>query len=197
MVILGITGGIGCGKSYVSNLLKRQGAPVYNCDEAAKYIMSSDQQVIEQIKTLVGENAYLADGQINKTTIGEFIFSSDENRLKLNAIVHPVVRQHFIGWTHSLNTPMAFVECALLYESGFDDMVDKVVEVFASEEVRIHRIIKRDKITRIQATERIKAQMSETEKMKKADFCIINNGNMNVSRQIDRIVGHIFSSSER
>ena len=193
MIIIGITGGIGCGKSFVSNLLKRQGAPVYDCDEAARYVMVSDENIIAQLKELIDESVYNEDGSINKAVVSEYLYKSEENRLKLNAVVHPAVRKHFVNWTKTFSAPVAFVECALLFESGFNELVDKVVEVYASEEVRIHRIVQRDHITRNQASERIKAQMSETEKLKLADFCIINNGNINVNRQIDNIVRQILA----
>ena len=184
---IGITGGMGCGKTYVSTILKKQGFPVYNCDDRARRLMKEDETIKSAVVELIGENAYTETGDLDKAVISQFIYSDEENRKKLNAIVHPRVKSDFLMWCNFQDSDVMFMECALLYESAIDDVVDKVLYVYASDEVRIHRIIKRDRINRTEAYLRMKSQMPEAEKMKRADFCIINNGNNNVLRQLHNI----------
>jgi len=184
---IGITGGIGSGKTYVSNYLKRQGFPVYNCDDRAKIIMKDDENVKAEIIKLIGENAYLEDGNLNKPVIREFLYASKENQEKIGALVHPQVKDDFLMWCNFQDSEVMFMESAILYESGLADVVDKVIYVFASDEVRMHRIIHRDKITRNEAYDRIRAQMPEAVKLKLADYCIINNGTNNIHKQLQNI----------
>lgn len=191
MVRIGITGGIGSGKSYIADLIKKQGLPVFNCDDAAKFIMINEDEIKSKLKELVGEAVYNEDGSLNKDVMADFVFSSEENRQKVNDIVHPAVREQYMRWLSVQYTPVVFMESAILFESGFTDLVDKVIHVFASDEVRLHRLIKRDGLTRMQAYDRIKSQMSEAVKMKLADYCILNNGNMSLSKQLGRILGQL------
>lgn len=186
-MIIGITGGIGCGKTYVSNILRRQGFLVYSCDDRAKMIMKEDEAVKSALIELIGTDAYNEDSELNKSVIGAFIFANQENREKINAIVHPKVKADFQMWYNIQESDVVFMESAILYEVGFTDIVDKVLYVYASEEVRIRRIIKRDKLNRMEVTKRIKAQLSEAVKMKLADFCVINNGNNNILKQLQNI----------
>ena len=191
MIKIGITGGIGSGKSYVSDLIKKQGLPVFNCDDAAKFIMANEDEIKNKLKLLVGDDVYTESGALNKEVMGNYIFSNDENRQKVNDIVHPAVREQYLRWLSVQYTPVVFMESAILFESGFSDLVDKVIHVFASDEVRIHRLIQRDGLTRMQAYDRMKAQMSEAVKMKLADYCIPNNGNISLSKQIGRILNQL------
>ena len=191
MVRIGITGGIGSDKSYIADLIKKQGLPVFNCDDAAKFIMINEDEIKSKLKELVGEAVYNEDGSLNKDVMADFVFSSEENRQKVNDIVHPAVREQYMRWLSVQYTPVVFMESAILFESGFTDLVDRVIHVFASDEVRLHRLIKRDGLTRMQAYDRIKSQMSEAVKMKLADYCILNNGNMSLSKQLGRILGQL------
>lgn len=194
MIKIGITGGIGSGKSYIADLIKKQGLPVFNCDDAAKYIMANDDEIKANLKELIGEEIYTDGGNLNKQMMSDFIYLNEDNRKKINEIVHPAVREQYMRWLSVQYTSVVFMESAILFESGFSDLVDKVIHVFASDEVRLHRLIKRDGLTRMQAYERMQAQMSEAVKMKFADYCILNNGNMNVAKQLGHILDQLMPS---
>ena len=194
MIKIGITGGIGSGKSYIADLIKKQGLPVFNCDDAAKYIMANDDEIKAKLKELIGEEIYTDGGNLNKQMMSDFIYLNEDNRKKINEIVHPAVREQYMRWLSVQYTSVVFMESAILFESGFSDLVDKVIHVFASDEVRLHRLIKRDGLTRMQAYGRMQAQMSEAVKMKFADYCILNNGNMNVAKQLGHILDQLMPS---
>ena len=193
-MLIAITGGIGSGKSYIADLIKKQGLPVFNCDDAAKYIMANDDEIKAKLKELIGEEIYTDGGNLNKQMMSDFIYLNENNRKKINEIVHPAVREQYMRWLSVQYTSVVFMESAILFESGFSDLVDKVIHVFASDEVRLHRLIKRDGLTRMQAYERMQAQMSEAVKMKFADYCILNNGNMNVAKQLGHILDQLMPS---
>lgn len=174
MQIIGITGGIGCGKSYVCNKFRQQGYPVYDCDKEAKRIMVEDKNVISQLKQVVGYDAYLPDGTLNVPMIARFLFNSPENQARLNLIVHPAVKDDFKRWAAQQTTDKVFIESAILFEAGFRDSVDLVGFVHAPLETRIQRIMTRDHITREQALQWISRQMADEEKRKLSDFVIEN-----------------------
>ena len=178
---IAITGGIGSGKSYVCSILKRKGMDVYDCDSAAKQIMVKSNHVISELKNLIGDKAYV-DGQINKSCISSFILVSKENAEKVNNIVHPAVARDFV------DSGFNFMECAILFSSGFDKLVDRVVCVTAPLEVRIKRIIKRDSISEEKAKEWIDCQMSQEQIVSLSDFVIENNDDNTVDEQVDRLL---------
>lgn len=184
---IGITGGMGCGKTYICSILRKQGFPVYNCDDRAKRLMKEDEDIKSALIELVGPELYTEDGEINKPVMAAFIYACKENREKVNALVHPRVRSDFNMWCNFQDSEVMFMESALLYESGFETEVDKVIYIYAADEVRIHRIIKRDKINRTEAYIRMKSQLPEAVKMKRADYCIINNGTNNILKQLQSI----------
>lgn len=175
MTKIGITGGIGCGKSYVCNKFREQGYPVYDCDKEAKRLMVEDKFIISQIKQLVGYEAYLPDGTLNVPLLAKYLFQSPENQTRLNLIVHPAVKDDFLRWADRQTSDKVFIESAILFEAGFRDVVDMVGFVSAPLETRIQRIMKRDKTTREHAIEWISKQMPDEEKRKLADF-VIENG---------------------
>lgn len=186
-MIIGITGGIGSGKSYVCRILRQQGFPVYFCDDHARDLMMEDVELKSSIIQLVGEDAYFADGTINKKTIADFLYENAENQAKLNALIHPKVKNDFKHWAAIQIADYVFVESAILFESGFNEMVDKTILVYSREEIRVARVVRRDRITRLEALRRMKMQMPEAEKMKLADYVIINNGNDNINKQLENI----------
>lgn len=185
MVKVAITGGIGSGKSYVCRLLERRGFPVYDCDKAAKRLMSSSVEIQSSLKAVVGEGVIL-DGAINKAMLAAFLLENDENTRKINNIVHPAVAEDFI------RSGYAWMECAILYSSGFNSLVDKVVCVTASTEVRIDRIVRRDGISRQKALEWINKQMPQEDVVALSDFEIVNDGQGNLEQQIDNILASLF-----
>lgn len=183
---IGITGGIGSGKSYVCNLLKQRGLPVYNCDDEAKRLMTESPIIRHQLTALIGENAY-RNNELNKSIIAEYLFANAENAEKVNGIVHPVVKQDFENWTKEQTTPIVVQECALLFESGFSDTVDVTVEIYAPKEIRLERAMKRDNATQQQVEARMASQMDEEEKRAQANYCIINDGKADLNAQIEEL----------
>ncbi|MBQ6749496.1 MAG: dephospho-CoA kinase [Bacteroidaceae bacterium] len=186
MMKIGITGGIGSGKSYVCNLLKQWGLPVYNCDDEAKRLMTESPIIRHQLTALIGENAY-RNNELNKPIIAEYLFANAENAEKVNGIVHPVVKQDFENWTKEQTTPIVIQECALLFESGFSDTVDVTVEIYAPKEIRLERAMKRDNATQQQVEARMASQMDEEEKRAQANYCIINDGKADLNAQIEEL----------
>lgn len=182
---IAITGGIGSGKSYVCKLLKARGIEVYDCDAGAKHVLATSAEVRRRLTELIGADAYMADGRLNKAVVASFLLASEDNKKAINAIVHPAVMDDFIS------SGKAWMESAILFESGCDRFVDKVVAVTAPDDVRISRIMMRDNITRAKAQEWIDCQMSQEEIRRRSDFELINDGRQNVESQIEDIINNI------
>ena len=188
MIRIGITGGIGSGKTYVCQLLKQRGIPVYHCDDEAKRLMTASSVIRKKICKLIGEEAYI-NKELNKAIIAQYLFANDEHAAHINEIVHPVVRQDFLQWTkQQKDCPIVAQECALLFESGFQDTVDFIVEVFAPLPLRIQRATQRDNVTADKILARMAQQMDEEEKKQRADYCILNDGCNNLDIQIDQLL---------
>lgn len=173
-MVVGLTGGIGSGKSTVLTEFEKLGVPTYIADVEAKKIMNSSEEVKSQIKALLGEKAYLND-VLNRRYIAEKVFSDKKLLKQLNAIVHPAVRKHFQDFIKMQTTPYLVYESAILFENNTDALCDKVVVVTADLEERISRVIKRDGVSRASVLERMNNQWSQEDKVKKADFIIQNN----------------------
>lgn len=193
---IGITGGIGSGKSYVCSMLRQYGIPVYDCDAEAKRLMAESEEIRSQLDTLLDGEAYSynADAQkyeLNKAAIANFLFASKQNASIINSIVHPVVKQDFCSWAEQQTADIAAQECAILFESGFADTVDKTVEVYAPLETRLQRAMKRDNASAQQIEARMAQQMPEEEKRSIADYCIINDGAANLTEQIESIISEL------
>lgn len=188
---IGITGGIGCGKSFICRMLNEATKwPVYSCDDRAKALMNEDQQLRESLTHLVGENAYtLSEGKwaINRTAIAQFLFASADNAAAINAIVHPCVMQDFEAWAQRQTTPVVIMESAILYESGFNAIVDKTVAVTASLNTRIARVQQRDKATEEQVRQRILRQMNQDELIRRSDFIVANETTPDIPLLITQI----------
>ena len=187
-LLVGVTGGIGSGKSTICKIFEQFEIPVYYADERAKQIMVEDHHVIDRIKNLLGNQAYFQDGSLNKTFIAEVVFSDPQKLKGLNGIVHPVVGIDSANW-HSKQTmtPYTIKEAALLIESGSFRLLDKLIVVYAPKEVRIERVVKRDKINRGAVLSRMDKQMPEDEKLLFADFVIHNNGRYPLIKQVWKI----------
>lgn len=172
---VGITGGIGSGKSVVSRLLEVMGIPVYISDFEAKRLTLSDQNIRAKLIELVGEEVY-NKGQLNKSFLASYMFGHPERIAVVNQIIHPRVKEDFRDWVvrHS-DCPIVAIESAILIEAGFKDEVDLTLMVHAPLEVRIERTVKRDCASKEQVLERIKSQMSDEEKSKLADYLILND----------------------
>lgn len=173
---IGITGGIGSGKSTVAKVLQLMGYPVYSSDQRAKDIMHEDPQLIAGLKELFGEEAYL-DSNLNRPYIAAQIFKDASKRTAMNNLVHPAVRADFQNWVAQQKSRIVFQESALLFETGNYKAFDAVILVTAPEEIRMRRVKERDELTDEQVQSRFNAQMPEEEKLKLTDLLIQNDGN--------------------
>lgn len=191
MIKLGITGGIGSGKSTVSTLLTLLGIPVYIADKESKRLTETSVVIKEQLIALFGEDLY-QDGILNKALLASYIFSDKEKLEKVNKIIHPVVGNDFNEWVE-LNKTFEIVaqEAAILFESGFDKLVDKVVVVYTPLEMRISRTMQRDGVSREKVLERIENQMSDEKKVELSDFVIVNDGTISLIEQVLEIINKL------
>lgn len=180
-----ITGGIGSGKSYVCQLLAKQGIQVYDCDAAAKRLMRQSPRLRQQLTELIGPDTYDATGRLDKAAVSRFLLASPQNAAAISAIVHPAVATDFT------ESGEEWMECAILFESGFDRLVDRVIAVTAPEEVRLQRIMQRDGITREQALEWIGRQLPQQEVRRRADMEIVNDGKTDLGGQIASILASV------
>lgn len=173
---IGITGGIGSGKTLVSKIFACLGIPIYDADSHAKELMTTDGILVSQIKKEFGDLSYLSDGTLNRKYLSEVVFNKQERLDVLNKLVHPRVGENYTQWVKRHNNK-AYVlkEAALLFETGSYQALDKIIVVHAPEEVRIKRVIHRDGRAEQQVREIIRKQMSEEEKLKRADFIIYND----------------------
>jgi len=185
MRTLGVTGGIGSGKSTVCNMLARRGARVFYADEVARDLMVTDDSVRAQLIDAFGSKTYLADGSLDRPYIAGRIFSSERERKRINAIVHPVVARAFesaIEVAGADGVPLLVKEAALIFETD-TSLLNSILVVSASEEVRIRRACEREGLSREHALARMKSQMSPGEMIRKADFVIENDGSIEELQQ--------------
>jgi dephospho-CoA kinase len=187
---IGITGGIGSGKSMVAKVLQLMGYPVYSSDQRAKDIMHEDQSLITGLKALFGEEAYLGSS-LNRPYIAAQIFKDASKRTAMNNLVHPAVRRDFQNWVNQQKSPVLFQESALLFETGNYRSFDAVILVSAPEKIRMERVKERDQLTDEQVLSRFNAQMPEEEKMKLTDLVIYNDGNHLLVPQILELLKRI------
>lgn len=186
--IIGLTGGIGSGKSTVANYIASKGIPVYIADEEAKKIMERS-DVKLSIQNLFVESVIHSDGTLNRKKIAEFVFKTPNKLEQLNAIVHPEVKIHFKNWLNKhKNQPFIIKEVAILFETGGNKDCDKVILITAQENVRIERAMKRDNTSKDNIVARIKNQLPETEKIKLSDFVIQNIVLKDTLLKIDEIL---------
>lgn len=182
---IGITGGIGSGKTTVCKIFETLGIPVYYADDRAKSLMVEDKTLIDKVKQAFGENAYLPDGTLNRAYISQIAFSNPLKLTELNAAVHPAVLRDGEKWHQAQHdVPYTLKEAALLYESGSDAVLDKIIMVYAPKNLRIERVLGRGGLTREDIEKRMAKQMPDEEKMKKADFIIYNEGDTGLIAQV-------------
>lgn len=181
---IGITGGIGSGKSYVCGKLAERGISVYDCDSVAKRLMRTSPVIRKALSELIGPETYV-DGQLQKARVAAFLLASEKNAMAISNIVHPAVADDFA------RSGAEWMECAIIFESGFDRLVDCVVAVAAPEEVRLRRVMERDGISAGKAREWMARQMPQEEVVRRADYTILNGGSDNVERQIDELINKL------
>lgn len=184
---VGITGGIGTGKSFVSKIFKTMGIPFYNADLEAKLIMVKDNNIRMALVKAFGPETYFEDGSLNRVYLSKQVFDNSQRLEMLNNIVHPAVIRAGVDWSNAQNGPYSLKEAALLYESGSYKKLDYTILVTAPQELRIARVMKRDKVSREEVLNRIQKQMPEEEKLKFADFVIHNDERQPLLPQIINI----------
>ncbi|MDO9593939.1 MAG: dephospho-CoA kinase [Lutibacter sp.] len=186
MKIIGLTGGIGSGKSTVLALFKALGAVTYVADIEAKKLMNADDGLKNQIIKLFGEKAY-EKGALNRTYISSVVFNNEEKLNALNALVHPKVREDFHHFIKKQKADFVIYEAAILFESGSDQFCDYIITVIVDFEHKMERIIKRDGVSEAQVLERMKNQSKDDYKIKKSDFVIRNNHLDDTKNQVSTI----------
>ena len=175
--IVGLTGGIGSGKTTVAHIFKSLGVPVYNSDKEAKSLMQSSEVIKQELIQLLGEDCYTADGQLNRSFIASKVFEDAVLLEKINAIVHPKVATHFEQWFSKQNTPYIIKEVAILFETKSQYLFDFIITVTAPVEIRIQRVMERDQKTKKEVQAIIDKQLPDSEKIIQSNF-VINNSTL-------------------
>ena len=182
---IAITGGIGSGKSFVIRQLQAlTGEQVYDCDSAAKRLMCTSEELKAQLTALIGPDTYV-DGVLNKAAVAQFLLSSQDHAQQIDQIVHPAVAKDF------LHSGMRWMECAILFESGFDKLVDMVICVTAPLEVRIQRVTQRDNISDDQVKQWMGRQMDPQEVAARSQYVVVNDGIRDIQQQLKEIINNI------
>ena len=186
---IGLTGGIGSGKSVVSHLLKTMGIPVYIADDESKRITSTDSLIKQQLINLIGQGVYI-NGVLNKNLLAAYIFSDAEHAKIVNEIIHPRVKEDFVKWVDKNSKyPVVAIESAILIEAGFTDEVDIVAMVYAPMDLRLQRLALRDSSSsKEQILKRIQSQMDDEKKKALADIIIVNDEQIPVIPQVIELV---------
>jgi dephospho-CoA kinase len=190
MKLIGLTGGIGSGKSTVGNLFRTSGIPIYESDQRAKVLMQNNAQLRDDIISLFGAEAYDADMKLNRAWIASKAFTNPTLLNQLNDIVHPAVFIDLTEWMHEetqQNAPYLIQETALLFEEELQKRFSAIILVVASEEIRIERVMKRDGVTKEEVVKRINNQLPDIKKIPAADYVIYNDGNRSLIDQVMNI----------
>lgn len=173
---LGVTGGIGSGKSSVCKVFSTLGIPIFYADVAAKEIMDTDIEIMNKINSITGKDLY-TNGTLDRTELARLIFNNGDILTQVNSLIHPLVFSTFKIWADIQKAPYVIMEAAILFESGGQKHVDKVLTVIAPVEQRVERIVNRNKLTREQVMERVKNQMDDASRIKLSDYVVYNSEN--------------------
>ena len=190
MIKIGITGGIGSGKSVVASLFQLLGVPVYIADEESKRLTNQSMTIRRQLIAHYGEAIYTAEG-LNKPLLAAKIFQDPAQRRIVNGIIHPEVKHHFEAWAAQQETPLCAIESAILFESGFDQVVDTHLMVYAPKALRIARATSRDAASREAIQQRIESQMADEEKRELADHLIYNDNQQPLIPQVTALIARL------
>lgn len=187
--VIGITGGIGSGKSMVCKIIESTGIPVYNSDLRAKSLYDRYPDLLQELKNSFGEDIFLSDGKLDRVALADLVFNDKSALSKLNALVHPRVRQDFEEWRelHS-DRDILIKEAAILIESGGHEQCDEVWLVTAPEDIRIQRVIERDLVSRELVKQRMSNQWTDNKKLEYSDAEIVNDGKTLLIPQIDDLL---------
>lgn len=191
MIRIGITGGIGSGKSIVSEIFHLQGVPLYNADQEAKKLNDFSSHIREQLTLQIGNDLYI-DGKLDRKKLASIIFHDSRKLAIVNSIIHPELARHFTEWCQQReHYQMVILDAALLIEAGFYRLVDKVIMVQAPRELRIARVMQRDRSTRDEVEARINSQLPEEEKIKYAGYVICNDNRHSLLKQASELIRKI------
>ena len=188
MLKVGITGGIGVGKTYISAILEKMGYSVFYSDIIAKEIVSKDSRLISLIKQEFGDDIYLADNKIDNKLLSSIVFNDNNKLSKLNSLIHPFVFECFNEWCEKQSSRIVFKEAAILFESNSHLNLEKVICITASKNSRIQRIVKRDGRSLEEINNIMSRQMEQTEKVKLSDYVVENDGDKSILLQISDIL---------
>jgi len=192
-MIVGLTGGIGSGKTTVAKLFHKLGVPIYVSDIEAKRIMVTNKNVVASIKKILGDTAYTAENELNRIYISAKVFKNKSLLNELNSIVHPAVAEDFLNWHKDQKTEYVIKESAILFESGSFENCDLVITVTAPLEERINRVVLRDKVTKKQVLHRVMNQLSDEDKIDRSNFIINNKTLEKTETQVEKINAHILN----
>lgn len=184
---IGLTGGIGSGKTSIAQILAAMSYPVYYSDQRAKFLSDENPAIRNGLFDLFGDEAYI-DGTLNRVFVSERIFSNPDLRLKVNEIIHPIVRKDFDDWAAEQTSSLIFNEAAILFETGAYQQFDAVLLVCAPEAVRIQRVMLRDHCSKASVEERIQSQWTDAQKRSLTKYCVENDGRQPILIQLEKIL---------
>lgn len=190
MIKIGITGGIGSGKTVVASLLHVLKIPVYIADEESKILTDESPVIRQKLIELFGENIY-SSNLLNRKRLASYIFEKPDYLKAVNAIIHPEVNMHFLNWVAHQYGDICGIESAILFESGFDRIVDYTIMVYSPVELRIERVCRRNGMTREEVEHRINNQLSDEIKKQQSDYVIFNDGSRAIIPQLENILTEI------
>ncbi|HPD95347.1 MAG TPA: dephospho-CoA kinase [Tenuifilaceae bacterium] len=191
MLKVGITGGIGSGKTYICKIIEQLGYPVYNADVRAKELTNSNSNIKSAVKSLFGKDIYV-NGKLNRSAVAKLVFEDSTLLEKLNRIIHPEVQNDFETWANSnFDNSIVFKEAAILFESGMYKLMDANILVTAPLNIRIGRVMERDGVSKNDVLKRINNQFSDEEKLKLANYTIVNDGKVLVLPQIINVINEL------
>ena len=197
MLKIGLTGGIGSGKSTIAKIIEILGYPVYISDRRASSLMNRNQDIRQALIQRFGENIYLPEGGLNKQQLASIIFNDKRAITEVNRIVHPVVTQDFRDWCSVQKSKLVFFESAILFESKLESLFDYIILISTDTETRIRRVVARDSTSREKVMERINNQMPDSEKLPKSDFVIYNNDDDRIVKQIHDIIQQLNNPNKK
>lgn len=190
---IGLTGGIGSGKSFIANILEHMGLPVYYSDSRSKELTKSNPTIRAGLISLFGAEVYV-DGQLNTQLVATKIFQNEEIRQKVNELIHPIVRKDFDDWATNQHSELVFNEAAILFETGAYKNFDATILVCAPMELKIKRVMKRENCTREHVLARMNKQWSDAEKMKLTNYFVVNNNQLPVLAQLEVIMNDLLQT---
>jgi dephospho-CoA kinase len=187
---IGLTGGIGSGKTSIAQILAAMSYPVYYSDQRAKFLSDENPAIRNGLIDLLGEEAYI-DGTLNRVFVSECIFSNPDLRLKVNEIIHPIVRKDFDDWASQQTSSLIFNEAAILFETGAYQQFDAILLICAPIDIRIQRVMLRDHCSKASVEDRIQSQWTDEQKRSLTKYCVENDGRQPVLIQLEKILSEL------